>query len=104
MVRRGSTVRVRQRASEKRWKSVLLFVARFAVTPGCSGMEHFLELPAFRAPRKSTKTHRNSAQRVQGVGEFLGSASGRTLKRTVAWTSVLTPDRMTTPVGNRLIP
>jgi hypothetical protein len=63
MVRRGSTVRVRQRALQKRRKSALLSFGRFAVSPGCSGMEHFLELSAFGPRRKRLISARFTAPR-----------------------------------------
>src|SRR5689334_16262137 len=44
MVRRGSTVRVRQRASKMPRKAGLSLLPRLAEQSGCSGMEHFLEL------------------------------------------------------------
>jgi len=45
MVRRGSTVRVGQRASRIACTRSLSAGPRLAISADCSGKEHFLELP-----------------------------------------------------------
>jgi hypothetical protein len=70
MVRRGSTVRVRQRAPEKPRKSGLFLSRDLALRVGCSGMEHFMELSEFRseAGRGSHRRHAAAHLWVRWLG------------------------------------
>jgi hypothetical protein len=80
MVRRGSTVRVRQRASQKRCKSALLLFRDLAITPSCSGMEHFLEHSALGAPANTSRFRRFCASDAG-----LGQPSRISLERGPSW-------------------
>src|SRR5690348_9540965 len=69
MVRRGSTVRVRQRASEKPRISGASSWSDFAGSPGCSAMEHFMELSVRRRSRDVvTCDNATAARRANRLG------------------------------------